>query len=336
VAQVSSDMARGKIGAGERLAYLTLLFVTGDVEPGEPTLYSTAYDIVAMVDADDLGSLPHRMVEGAASEPSMDRLRTSAERLHATNGRATFVKPVETRRLGSGGRSGAFDISTEHGDGWHLVLELSGEGEIDRVLLEPAVTRSAPLSLPVRGEWKVSAAGPLPATNPHVSFPDQRRAADLVVVDASGSTHRGDGSRNEDYFAYGREIVAMADGVARVAVDGVLEKVPGERQTIFVSGNMVLLEHSDGLYTKYCHLIPGSIRVAPGDVVRRGQVLGLCGNSGHSSKPHLHVHGQDRSLEEGAWGVELVFDEVSRVHDGERIRVPDYEFRKGDVIVSSG
>jgi murein DD-endopeptidase MepM/ murein hydrolase activator NlpD len=38
------------------------------------------------------------------------------------------------------------------------------------------------------------------------------------------------------------------------------------------------------------HLQPRSLRVAKGDRVRRGQVLGLVGNSGDSFLPHLHFH----------------------------------------------
>ena len=57
-----------------------------------------------------------------------------------------------------------------------------------------------------------------------------------------------------------------------------------------VGGNNVIMEIGDGLYAFYAHLQPGSLRVKVGDKVRRGQVLGLLGNSGNSSEPHLHFH----------------------------------------------
>jgi murein DD-endopeptidase MepM/ murein hydrolase activator NlpD len=41
-------------------------------------------------------------------------------------------------------------------------------------------------------------------------------------------------------------------------------------------------------------MIPASLRVRPGQQVRRGQVIGLLGNSGNSSTPHLHFQVSDR------------------------------------------
>ena len=43
----------------------------------------------------------------------------------------------------------------------------------------------------------------------------------------------------------------------------------------------------------YAHLQPRSLKVRSGDRVRRGQVLGLVGNSGNSVAPHLHFHVMD-------------------------------------------
>jgi murein DD-endopeptidase MepM/ murein hydrolase activator NlpD len=41
-------------------------------------------------------------------------------------------------------------------------------------------------------------------------------------------------------------------------------------------------------------MVPGSLRVRKGQQVRRGQVIGLLGNSGNSSTPHLHFQVSDR------------------------------------------
>jgi murein DD-endopeptidase MepM/ murein hydrolase activator NlpD len=51
-------------------------------------------------------------------------------------------------------------------------------------------------------------------------------------------------------------------------------------------GNTVLVQHPDGLQTRYGHL--GSINVRVGDAVASQNILGTVGNTGHSTGPHLH------------------------------------------------
>src|SRR5690606_38035412 len=53
-------------------------------------------------------------------------------------------------------------------------------------------------------------------------------------------------------------------------------------------GNFVVVDHHDGTYGTYWHLLAGSVPVAVGDAVVTGQVLGRVGNTGNSSAPHLH------------------------------------------------
>jgi len=55
-------------------------------------------------------------------------------------------------------------------------------------------------------------------------------------------------------------------------------------------GNAVILDLGDGRFALYAHLQPGSIRVREGDAVKRGDVLGLVGNTGNGDAPHLHFH----------------------------------------------
>ena len=51
-------------------------------------------------------------------------------------------------------------------------------------------------------------------------------------------------------------------------------------------GNFVEIAHGDGLVTLYAHA--GSISVAPGDVVEKGQEIGKVGDTGRSTGPHVH------------------------------------------------
>jgi murein DD-endopeptidase MepM/ murein hydrolase activator NlpD len=80
-----------------------------------------------------------------------------------------------------------------------------------------------------------------------------------------------------------------------------------------VGGNHVIVDLGGGHYAFYAHLKPGSIRVRAGDRVHRGQVLGLVGNSGNSTEPHLHFHVSDANSPLGSEGVPYAYDRFDLV-----------------------
>jgi murein DD-endopeptidase MepM/ murein hydrolase activator NlpD len=198
----------------------------------------------------------------------------------------------------------------------------------------PPVDRTVPLGPPFRrGTWRVAWGGDTRALNHHIDHASQRRALDLVVADEAGTTHRAAGRRNEDYAAYGEDVVAVADGRVAQVVDGVPDNVPGETNTLFVPGNLIVLEHAPDRFSVYAHLIPGSPKVRVGQRVRRGQLLGRCGNSGNSSEPHLHFQVQDAPRFEHSWGVEPIFDDaVTIVRAGGPLPGGPHALRRDDRV----
>jgi murein DD-endopeptidase MepM/ murein hydrolase activator NlpD len=233
---------------------------------------------------------------------------------------------------------GSWRVQADRGE-WKLAIQLDSYRRIRGLLLvdapppEPPVARSdVALGLPVRGEWLVRWGGDRKDVNQHVGVPDQRRAADLLVVGPDGSTHRSEGKSNADYLAYGQEILAVADGTIATVVDGVPENTPGSQNGYAIKGNYVVVRHTPHLFSLYAHLQPGLSRVRPGDFVRRGAVLGLCGNSGHSTEPHLHLQLQDGPDDNTSWGVEAVFEAVVVTRGGHTAKVTGYTLWKDDRI----
>ena len=51
-------------------------------------------------------------------------------------------------------------------------------------------------------------------------------------------------------------------------------------------GNMVVIKHNHGIYTRYAHL--NAFRVKKGQLVEQGDIIGTVGNTGISTGPHLH------------------------------------------------
>jgi murein DD-endopeptidase MepM/ murein hydrolase activator NlpD len=166
-------------------------------------------------------------------------------------------------------------------------------------------------SFPLQGVW-FNAAGASFHTA-HRWTPMEEFAFDLLQVDSNGATHKGNGTRFTDYFAYGEPIFAAAAGrvvyvVADQVEDPAAMQQPGESIEVYfgrlqqdqfgriakgapgVGGNQVVLDHGNGEFSFYGHLQPASVSVAMGDRVERGARIGAVGSSGNSTEPHLHFN----------------------------------------------
>lgn len=81
----------------------------------------------------------------------------------------------------------------------------------------------------------------------------------------------------------GTDIAAPEGTPVRAAGSG---KVILSGKDYFYTGNMVILDHGQGLQTIYAHL--KEAKVKEGDVVKKGDVIGLVGKTGRATGPHLH------------------------------------------------
>jgi murein DD-endopeptidase MepM/ murein hydrolase activator NlpD len=178
--------------------------------------------------------------------------------------------------------------------------------------------------LPVAGEWTVFWGGESREANRLAGlFPDRRWGLDLVVT-RDGRSHDGDGYELQDYYAYGQDVLAPADGTVVRVQAGMRDTQPGmfERGTE-PFGNHVVIEVGAGEHVFLCHLQPGSIAVAAGQHVARGQRIARVGNSGYSAvtpEPHLAIHLQDTPV----------------AHRGEAIPWRFCDYSADGVLVPSG
>jgi murein DD-endopeptidase len=119
-----------------------------------------------------------------------------------------------------------------------------------------------------------------------------RFAIDYLKMGDDDRPFTGERTRNENHHSYGQEVVAVADGSVAALRDGFADNTfsgpPGPPDLGAVLGNHIILEIGPRLYATYAHLKPGSLRVAVGGRVTRGQVIALVGNTGNSAAPHLH------------------------------------------------
>lgn len=138
---------------------------------------------------------------------------------------------------------------------------------------------------PAREEWTVIQGGRTQELNKHHGHRKQRYAYDAVIKKGGRSRPAGP-KQNERYYAHGEVVVSPAPGTVIFARNHVPENVAGERGK--GGGNGVLIDHGFGEFTALWHMIPGTITVEVGDEVEWGQPLGKCGNTGHSTQPHIH------------------------------------------------
>ena len=183
-----------------------------------------------------------------------------------------------------------------------IKLALNEEGKIMGLLFRPAEDvanvvpkfekNSTPLQLPFKGEWFVVWGGDTKVQNYHVVDKGQRRAFDILKLGSNNKTYERSGTRNEDYFCFGKPLYAVCDAEVIDASDGVEDNKPGTMNSKQVLGNYVTLKTGNDEYIFYAHFENGTINVKKGDFVKKGQYLGNVGNSGNSSEAHLHIHMQ--------------------------------------------
>ena len=232
-----------------------------------------------------------------------------------------------------------FPVHFEYGAIYDLNIVLDTLGRVRNLqFLEPKPAIPVPerneteLSLPFRGKWLVVWGGDTKELNQHHDVLNQRYAFDLLIRGPEGKTYCREGTQNEDYYAFDREILAPGDGIVTDVIDGIRDNVPGSVNPYLAFGNAVFIRHRDHEVSVLVHLKQGSIKVRVGDMVTKGQIIGLCGNSGRSFEPHLHYHLQNTEVVQDGTGIRVFFDRVLLEREGKELSQEQYSPVRGDVI----
>lgn len=197
-------------------------------------------------------------------------------------------------------------------------ISVDNNSKINGLFVKPFIESNLPklvrnttkLILPFKDEWTITWGGDTKELNYHVESEAQKNAFDIVITNDKGKSYKTDGKTNEDYYAFGKELIAPCDGDIVLVVDGVKDNIPGVLNPMYVPGNTVVIKTPNNEYLFFAHFKQHSIIVKQGQKVKQGQLLGLCGNSGNSSEAHLHFHIQNVEDMNSATGVKCYFDKI--------------------------
>jgi hypothetical protein len=245
-------------------------------------------------------------------------------------GSGTVAGPKGNLTIGDG-RTAIVFMSIAFDQGSHLP-----NGLIHHVMTADSMAEGAAISTchtalpvigpPLAGENWVADDGPSnDADNHHrrgiFVFDGQAVISRRYAIDweqiKDGATFSGDSRDVRSYFAYGRPVLAVADGRVVTARDGLPDNVPGHAESFHpavpitietVAGNTITLDLGGGQFAYYMHLQPGSLRVKVGDRVRRGQALARIGSTGDAREPHLHFEITTSSKLASGEGVPYLID----------------------------
>lgn len=140
-----------------------------------------------------------------------------------------------------------------------------------------------------------------------------QHAYDFVITNEHGETHCNGGIDLNEYYTYRKPVLSPVRGKVVMVVDGLPDNPVGQVDRENNWGNLVIIQDERGFFVELSHFAQDSIRVKEGVWVERGTLLGLCGNSGYSPQPHIHIQVQ-LTATIGAYTVPFSFTSYSNDH----------------------
>ena len=193
--------------------------------------------------------------------------------------------------------------------------------------------------LPFNGSWTVVNGGSHQHNSHSWGILTQRYAYDFVITH-NGLSYTDSGYNLANYYCFRQEVLAPADGVVVAAQNHIRDfmgvgKLKIDWKARDFRGNFIVIKHHEHEYSFIAHLVQNSLYVKVGDFVKQGQVIGLCGNSGHSTEPHIHFHLQDSPAFWIATGLPIRFENFLAQSKDNTQTVKHDDFVEKDEIVNN-
>jgi hypothetical protein len=207
-----------------------------------------------------------------------------------------------------------------------------------RELRRKTVPHPVTISLPFDQECYVGRGGPTRKTSHSWHVLPQRYALDILRVDEHLSSSAPPHKKLQDYYIFGAPVLSPIDGTVIAASGRQHDHLPGLIMSLSIisrdlRGNYCTIEDASGRCCVLAHLSRGSLAVRIGDTVKRGQKIGICGNSGHSTEPHLHIQMQTSRSFYSSLGLPIVFDNAALRRDREdQFHSPATGPQRGDFL----
>jgi murein DD-endopeptidase MepM/ murein hydrolase activator NlpD len=169
-----------------------------------------------------------------------------------------------------------------------LVVDAAGRSRVELVTVSPTEKRRR-WSYQYQYAWKPGRRGEVKASTHAYALPYNSGRRLVIQADFGKFSHQP-GSADEHAIDWDMPVgtpvlAARAGTVVALRSDA---DAGGEDLRYKNSYNYIILRHDDGTFAEYCHLRKDGVLVKLGQQVKVQERIGLSGNTGFSSRPHLH------------------------------------------------
>jgi urea transporter len=171
-----------------------------------------------------------------------------------------------------------------------LIFKATPEETLDHFLTSQNrfPTEAITVNLPFTGNWTVWQGFDSKWTHQGI----WKYGYDFIISNEASQNFIGDGTRLDQYLCFKKEVLSPVQGRVVKVVNYLPDNPIGTVDSINNWGNMILIYESRGVYVELSHFSQHSITVKEGDWLEPGTFIGLCGNSGYSPQPHIHMQVQ--------------------------------------------